>query len=190
METTVLLLPESSRTSHLNSWSSRPSASIVRRQTETVFSSDEAVIDEVVDEEESTPATPSQAFVNPANLPALALCYASYNSCVTATGNCSAHGTCENTLAGRDDDGNRLPAKEGQPVCFSCQCKGTRSKLGSVTRWAGGRCDKTDYSVPFALFAGFTIVMLFIITGAVKLVYNIGEEPLPGVLGAGVSKKH
>lgn len=188
METTVLLLPESSRTSHLNSWSSHPSASIVhRRQAETVLSADETVVDE---ESATATASPSHVFTDPANLPALALCYSSYNSCITATGNCSSHGDCENTLASRDEDGNRVPAKEGQFVCFACQCKGTRSKMGSVTRWAGGRCDKTSYSVPFALFAGFTILMLFIITGAVRLIYSVGEEPLPGVLSAGVSKNN
>lgn len=193
METTVLLLPEASRTSHLNSWSSHASA-VYRRQAETLLSTDESVA--ISAAESTTPAAAaaaaasSQALPKFADLPPPALCYASYNSCVTATGNCSEHGLCENILAARDDDGGRLEPGEGDPVCFTCQCKGTRSKTGSVTRWAGERCEKVDYSVPFTLFAGFAIVMLFIMTAAVRLLYNVGEEPLPGVLGAGVSKKN
>lgn len=76
-------------------------------------------------------------------------------------------------------------------MCFACQCKGTRSgDDGSVTRWAGGRCDKVDRSVPFVLFVASTLVIVLIVTLGIKLIYSIGEEPLPGVLGAGVSKKN
>ncbi|CAI4218495.1 unnamed protein product [Parascedosporium putredinis] len=42
---------------------------------------------------------------------------------------------------------------------------------------------------PFALFVGFTIIMVAIVAGALSLLYSIGEEPLPGVLGAGVVKR-
>ena len=187
METTLLLLPEASRHSPVDSWSSHaPQLRRRQAQAETLLSTDESI---AISAAESAPAAPTQALPLLADLTDLTACYASFNSCVTSTSNCSGHGLCENTLAGRDDDGNRLPPKEGSAVCFMCQCKGTRGETGSVTRWAGGRCDKVDYSVPFALFVGFTILMLAIVTAAVKLVYSIGEQPLPSVLGAGVSKK-
>lgn len=187
METTLVLVPESSRNSHVNSWSSHP-AELRRRQSETLLSSDESPVI-TPSEPTSAAAAPSQAFPGLVDRGSVSECYASYNSCVTATGNCSGHGLCYDLAFKVDDDGNVIEPKEGAAICFSCQCKGTRGESGSVTRWAGDVCDKVDYSVPFALFVGFTVFMLTIITAAVKLVYSIGEEDLPGVLSAGVSKK-
>lgn len=187
METTVVLVPESSRNSAVNSWSSHPTE-LRRRQSETLLSTDESPI--ITPSEPSIAASsPSQAFPGLVDRGAVSECYATYNSCVAATGNCSGHGICNDPAFKTDDDGNVIEPKEGTAICFACQCKGTRGESGSVTRWAGDMCDKVDYSVPFTLFVGFAIFMLAIVVAAVKLVYSIGEEDLPGVLSAGVSKK-
>jgi 1,4-dihydroxy-2-naphthoate octaprenyltransferase len=49
-------------------------------------------------------------------------------------------------------------------------------------------CQKKDVSVPFWLLAGFTIGIIGVVTFAIGLLYSIGEEKLPGVIGAGVSR--
>jgi 1,4-dihydroxy-2-naphthoate octaprenyltransferase len=43
-------------------------------------------------------------------------------------------------------------------------------------------------SVPFWLFFGFTVIMVGILSMSIGLLYSIGEEKLPGVIGAGVSR--
>lgn len=189
METTIVLVPETSRNSPVNSWSSHP-AELRRRQSETLLSTNESPI--ITPSEPTTAASsPSQAFPGLVDRGSLAECYASYNSCVAATANCSGHGLCYDLAFKVDDEGNMVEPKASgsAAICFACQCKGTRGESGSVTRWAGDMCDKIDYSVPFALFVGFAIFMLAIVVAAVRLVYSIGEEELPGVLSAGVSKK-
>lgn len=62
------------------------------------------------------------------------------------------------------------------------------SKAGSITHWAGGACSKQDISVQFWLFAGFTISLLTILYLAIGMLFSVGEEKLPGVIGAGVSR--
>lgn len=42
-------------------------------------------------------------------------------------------------------------------------------------------------SVPFWLLAGFTVLLVSIISYAIGLMYSVGGEELPGVIGAGVT---
>jgi 1,4-dihydroxy-2-naphthoate octaprenyltransferase len=49
-------------------------------------------------------------------------------------------------------------------------------------------CQKEDISVQFWLIAGFTIMIVGVTAFAIGLLYSVGEETLPGVIGAGVSR--
>jgi len=49
-------------------------------------------------------------------------------------------------------------------------------------------CQKEDISTQFWLIAGFTITIIGAVTFAIGLLFSVGEEKLPGVIGAGVSR--
>ncbi|GKT64169.1 arsenate reductase [Colletotrichum tofieldiae] len=175
METVVIAMPESSRNSQVRHWSSKPEE-LRRRQVEEVMT-------ETDDHDQPAPTTPAQStapFVGNIERGTIRSCYDSQDACVKATGNCSGHGKCFNKYA--------TPDGKGQSSCFACQCLGTESKSGSITHWGGRACSKVDVSVPFWLFVGFGIAMVGILTSAIGLLFSVGEEKLPGVIGAGVSK--
>ncbi|OHX00115.1 arsenate reductase [Colletotrichum incanum] len=175
METVVIAMPESSRNSQVRHWSSKPEE-LRRRQVEEVMT-------ETDDHDQPAPTTPVQSsapFVGNIERGTIRSCYDSQDACVKATGNCSGHGECFNKYA--------TPDGKDQGACFACQCLGTKSKSGSVTHWGGRACNKVDVSVPFWLFVGFGIAMVGILTSAIGLLFSVGEEKLPGVIGAGVSK--
>ena len=141
----------------------------------------------VVDNEhEDEPAETSKAqepefFISTNARKPIPACFGSEDSCVTGTGNCSGHGSCLNRYAKPD-------GSDGKEVCFTCHCLSTVSESGSLTQWAGGACSKKDVSVPFWLFFGFTILLLGILYLAIGMLFGVGEETLPGVIGAGVSR--
>lgn len=115
------------------------------------------------------------------------LCYTSLDSCMSATNSCSGHGDCYKKTNGTDTTA----------ACFACQCKvqhETKTSKGgktyrTTTHWGGGACQKEDVSVPFWLISGFTVIMVTLISWGIGLLYSVGEEKLPGVIGAGVSSK-
>jgi hypothetical protein len=114
------------------------------------------------------------------------LCYTTLDSCITSTNSCSGHGDCYKKTNGT----------ETTSACFACQCKPQQesSTRGDrtykwVTHWGGGACQKKDVSAPFWLLAGFTIAIVAVMGWSVGMLYSIGEEKLPGVIGAGVSSK-
>jgi len=104
---------------------------------------------------------------------------------MTTTGNCSSHGECANKY-GADD----------KLSCFVCSCKATVIKPGEgpeqkgrqTQHWGGNMCQKEDISTQFWLIAGFTITIIGAVTFAIGLLFSVGEEKLPGVIGAGVSR--
>lgn len=116
------------------------------------------------------------------------LCYNTLESCMTSTNKCSGHGECYKKSNGTD----------ATAACFSCQCKPqfeyffagkNRVNSSRTTYWGGAACQKKDVSGPFWLFATFTVVMIGLVGWAIGLLFNVGEEKLPGVIGAGVSSK-
>ncbi|KAI1131780.1 hypothetical protein F5Y10DRAFT_34730 [Nemania abortiva] len=109
-------------------------------------------------------------------------CFASQNACETATSSCSGHGTCVDRWAKEDTDN----------TCFFCHCGKTieEDRLGRehLNYWGGSMCQKRDISTPFWLFAGVTITLVATVAFSISLLFTVGEEKLPGVIGAGVSR--
>ncbi|KAI9744421.1 MAG: hypothetical protein M1818_001950 [Claussenomyces sp. TS43310] len=104
----------------------------------------------------------------------VSLCHTSLDLCSTSTGNCSGHGSCY-LKYGTEDNG-----------CFTCGCKKTVNE-GKTTYWGGAACAKEDVSSQFWLLAGFSVLLIGIVGWAIGMMFAIGEEKLPGVIGAGVS---
>lgn len=167
METTLVLIPDSTRSSGIDAWSSSP---LRRRETEEVMTE----VDETAPIAEATSAAqPVSPFATRINDRAIPACFSSQSACQNATNNCSGHGSCDNKYPGFKD-------------CFYCNC--SRYSPEDPHYWVGATCSKQDVSVPFWLFAGVGLLLLGILSFAVTLLFNVGEEKLPGVIGAGVSK--
>ena len=110
----------------------------------------------------------------------LPACFNTLSNCAAQTGNCSGHGDC-------------IAKGKG---CYTCKCKATlvrpvnesESYGPRTAHWGGRACQKEDVSVPFWLLTGFTIAILGVVSFAIGLLFSVGEEPLPGVIAAGVSR--
>jgi hypothetical protein len=114
------------------------------------------------------------------------LCYKSLEVCQNSTNDCSGHGQCYKKSNGTE---TKLP-------CFACQCQPQKETGTSgsktytrITHWGGGACQKEDISGPFWILAIFTVLLVGIVTWSIGMMYSIGEEKLPGVIGAGVSSR-
>ncbi|KAL5345749.1 hypothetical protein ACLOAV_009503 [Pseudogymnoascus australis] len=107
------------------------------------------------------------------------LCYTSLESCTTSTQNCSGHGACFRKFG---------PAKdESGASCFACKCYGPdKTRKG---HWGGAACQKQDISAQFWIIAGFSALLIGIVSYAIGMMFSIGSEKLPGVIGAGVASK-
>ncbi|MCJ1395107.1 hypothetical protein MMC18_007988 [Xylographa bjoerkii] len=112
------------------------------------------------------------------------ICHSSEALCVSTTQSCSGHGKCYKK--NRDATG-----EETANDCWACGCtasivevKGGGTK---TTNWGGPACQKKDVSAPFFLLAGFTIFIVATLSWGIGLMYSIGEEDLPSVIGAGVT---
>jgi hypothetical protein len=109
-------------------------------------------------------------------------CFVSQNVCETVTSSCSGHGMCVDRW-GKDDT---------DKSCFFCLCEKTlevdAKGLKHLYRWGGSTCRKRDISTPFWLFAGVTIALVATVAFSIGLLFSVGEEKLPGVIGAGVSR--
>lgn len=176
METAIVLDPSST---------SRASANEELRRrdikTEKVLSQNKGIATpEPAAEDTATSESKPHPFAAKKKGP-IAACFNSQNSCETATGNCSGHGVCSNKYGA-----------DASKACFACHCLATTEKnaQGKDSRyhWGGAACQKIDVSTPFWLLAGFTIVMVAVVGFSINLLFSVGEEKLPGVIGAGVSR--
>lgn len=183
LEATFVLLPESTRASTHTSWAA-PNA--LRSRAEAVLT----------DAQTKVVVAPGSGGQDLSSVPGFSDaaakfnlgCFTSFNSCVTATSNCTGHGVCVDKYAASRSDG-----KEGDRQCFVCSCKSTRSypddeKNDQHTHWGGAYCQKIDISSPFWLLVGTSVLLIGIVTGSIGLLFSVGEEKLPGVIGAGVSR--
>lgn len=125
----------------------------------------------------------------------LPACYTSASECESATNSCSGHGNCtlkydltKNKENRQDRPGSGASTKT---KCYSCACNVDVKQLASggtkTTRWAGPACQKKDVSAAFWLLAGFSVLLVGAVTWAVVLLYRMGAEELPSVIGAGVA---
>ena len=119
------------------------------------------------------------------------VCHTSLELCTSSTNKCSGHGECYMKYGPSSDEDKTQP-------CYTCGCVPTeenflegkeRRPAFRITNWGGAACQKKDVSGPFWLIAIFTVVMIGLVSWAIGLLYSIGEEELPGVIGAGVSSK-
>ncbi|XXH06132.1 hypothetical protein Hte_012577 [Hypoxylon texense] len=187
LETTILLLAPHTPESEAEE--------LRRRDIEL----DELVMAEEEDQEEDPLATyvptadskfngdtdkPFHAFASsqkPAGV--LPACFESRNACASATDGCSGHGQCVD----RWEASGSTDAK-----CFFCHCMSTNETGADgrtgIYHWGGASCRKRDVSTPFWLFAGVSVALVATVTFSIGLLFSVGEEKLPGVIGAGVSR--
>ncbi|EEH17792.1 hypothetical protein PABG_00355 [Paracoccidioides brasiliensis Pb03] len=110
-------------------------------------------------------------------------CYNDNRTCTEATNSCSGHGSCY----------RKFGSKEGSKGdCYACKCGRTvvrTNQDGSVktVQWGGPACQKKDVSIPFYSIAGISILVVFSIAGGIRMLFSVGMEELPSVLGAGVA---
>lgn len=149
-----------------------------KRQTEALIS--DSVSPRPKAASSSVAAAPQSSTVPLRRLPAL--CYTSIDSCSQATNNCSGHGACA----------RKYGPKEGAsgPTCYACACAPTYDAAKKRTNfWGGAACHKRDISAQFWIIAGFTALLVGLLSWAVGMMFSIGNEKLPGVIGAGVTVK-
>jgi len=106
----------------------------------------------------------------------LPLCFSSADACANATNSCSGHGSCYKKRAS----------------CYACRCSSTivRHNDDGTTKsvqWGGTACEKKDVSMEFFLFASFGVAMAALVAGGIGMLYSMGAEELPSVIGAGVA---
>ncbi|KAJ5663752.1 hypothetical protein N7507_004483 [Penicillium longicatenatum] len=110
------------------------------------------------------------------------VCHASNSSCSEATNNCSGHGYCylKYTSGGEATTSN----------CYACRCQQTvvRKKDGTIQKvqWGGPACQKKDISSPFFLIAGVSVFAIIMVSSVVGMLFSMGQQELPSVIGAGV----
>lgn len=116
----------------------------------------------------------------------LPFCYSTRSACESTTRNCTGHGSCTLAYTQLDNAGDG----KGTP-CYSCSCVASVRKNDDGTKkttvWGGPACQKKDVVAPFWLLAGFSVVMMFLVSWGIGLLFSMGEEQLPSVIGAGVS---
>lgn len=185
LEVTLLVLPDSTRSSKINSWSTLAGNPTNNRRRD----SGERVITDstVVWPAPSTPTRSAKVNIQKKAIPA---CFLSLDACKEATNDCSGHGTCVNKF------GTGNATSSDARACFACKCMATVVRRGDepgtsgkkTVHWGGNMCQKKDVSVPFWLITGFTITIVGAVTFAIGLLFSVGQEQLPGVIGAGVSR--
>ncbi|RFU32775.1 hypothetical protein B7463_g3554, partial [Scytalidium lignicola] len=187
----VILMPESTKTSHSSSspygsYKVPTQIELRKRQFEEPMTELPSPSSQNVDK--SVPE--AQATANSSYPPLVGViprCHSSFDSCVAATNNCSGHGSCF----------EKYGSSEGSTghTCFACGCVPTVKMIGpegkstSTTYWGGAACNKKDVSAAFWLLAGFTVVIVSIVSWGIGMLYSMGDEKLPSVIGAGVSSK-
>ncbi len=191
MNVLMVLMPEASRSSKspLNAYGSyeMPSQKAIgRRQAEELMTDRPTVSSRPEFSSKQLQASNSSdnsTFEPITGIPPL--CYSSLDSCIDETNSCSGHGECYEKRAGKS-------------VCFTCGCTAQNETFlygnphhprtgHRITYWGGAACQKKDVSGPFWLITIFSIVAVGLVAWAIGLLFSIGEEKLPGVIGAGVS---
>lgn len=187
-ESTVILMPASTQKTKRTSTSpygryAMPNSKPLQArgaQSEAPLTAPSAPQTSLASHRHSTPQAlkASSAPKSPGILP---VCQPSIDKLNEATNNCSGHGTLYLKLKS---------TSESSPDCYACRCQKTVIDRGEGTKtieWAGPACSKKDVSQPFWLLAGITIGLVATASWGVGLLFSIGQEDLPSVIGAGVA---
>lgn len=181
VEATIVVLPQSTRKSKHAYWTTNAPSELRRRalseESPIIDASAKVVVSPASGGAVSEAATASEKF----NLG----CFSTYNTCVSSTNNCTGHGICADKYA--------VPGQpSGDKQCFVCSCLSTLADPSANstqhTHWGGAYCQKIDVSSPFWLLFGTSIILVGVVAGSIGLLFSVGEEKLPGVIGAGVSR--
>lgn len=85
---------------------------------------------------------------------------------------------CSNLTKECSGRGNCVKVSNG---LYSCKCQA--SVEGDRTfHWGGSDCSKRDVSTQFNLIVGTCIAIVIAAVFSVRLLFNLGSEPLPGIL--------
>lgn len=129
----------------------------------------------------SSPSSNSSSSPIPRGI--LPACYSTLETCQRITLNCTGHGSCQRSYTYSSGDRD--------VSCFACKCAATHVRTESggnqTTRWAGPACQKQDVSVPFWLLGGTTVGLVSVMAWGIGLLYAMGSQDLPSVIGAGVA---
>ncbi|OAX84489.1 hypothetical protein ACJ72_01130 [Emergomyces africanus] len=111
------------------------------------------------------------------------VCYSTNETCTEATSNCSGHGSCYRKFGSKEN---------AKGDCYACRCRKTVVRTNSdgtvkTVQWGGPACQKKDVSIPFFIIASLTILMVLAVTGGIRLLFSVGMEELPSVIGVGVA---
>lgn len=169
---TVLLMPPSSVKEKRSAGLWGNAGRLLRRQQpEQVLSSAETSSARTSTADGSVPTGPVRGI--------LPSCFETESSCTSTTHGCSGHGKCVLKRKKEESDSGD---------CWGCVCESDTIRHGSKTVFYGGpACQKKDVVTPFWLLAGSTIGLFTIISAGIGLLYSMGSEELPSVIGAGVS---
>ncbi|KAH8817135.1 hypothetical protein F5884DRAFT_667132 [Xylogone sp. PMI_703] len=184
----VALMPETTKSSKSSYGSYKVPSQIELRKRQSEEPMTESPTSSFQNVDKSVSGVEAMASTSPAPLKGvIARCYSSLDACITATNNCSGHGSCFEKYGKSEGSSGHN--------CFACGCKPTVRMVGphnestSTTYWGGAACNKEDISSPFWLLAGFTVVIVSVVGWGIGILYSMGEEKLPSVIGAGVSSK-
>lgn len=190
-ETTVLLMPPSTQKSKLSSTSPYGSYEMPvsaplhprKIQSEALLTAPSSPQTSLASHHhhQSTPETLKASSV--ARIGILPVCQSSLEKLIDATNNCSGHGLPYLKRNGTLDKTSD---------CYACKCRKTILSRGEgkgvkTIEWAGPACSKKDVSIPFWLLAGISIGLVAAVSWGIGLLFNIGQEDLPSVIGAGVA---
>jgi hypothetical protein len=191
MNVMVVLMPESGSADSFKAYGSyeMPMQTQLRRQVEEPMTDLPAASSTAFKSNQVMTSNTSEPVEPITGVPAL--CYATIDSCMSSTNNCSGHGECYKKYGA-------AKGEDAAPACYACQCVPTKESFlaGEAqrpvyreTNWGGAACQKKDVSTPFWLFTIFTVVIIGLVSWSIGLLFAVGEEKLPGVIGAGVSSK-
>jgi hypothetical protein len=113
-------------------------------------------------------------------------CYSTNDTCQSVTNNCSGHGQCY----------MKYKSEDSGDSCYTCGCvpsinithTADGNEIARRTFWGGAACQKQDVSSPFWLLLGITVLLVGVTSAGIGMLFSVGEEKLPSVIGAGVSR--
>ncbi|CAF9931153.1 MAG: hypothetical protein HETSPECPRED_007813 [Heterodermia speciosa] len=191
LEATVVLMPpdtsKSSKRTASPYGSYTPPSQLSRRaqpQTEEPLS---ALTPPSLASASSHPSTPESLAVSTSPVKGvLPVCHSSLKTATSATHNCSGHGLPYLKYQTKSSSESDVMID-----CWACKCSTSvfTDKEGrtKTVYWGGPACQKKDVSVQFWILAALGIGLAATISWGIGLLYSIGDEELPSVIGAGVA---